>query len=139
MPLERHSGLCRVSSPLIQSPPNRARLLYHRAMPTKDETVRTLAAAHFRVEPDLSRVVRIVSADEDAPGEPIKLLEVNAATVATGSVEAFGFAPTPAVPFPTLIAEVTPEEYSRIERNEIALPEGWSLANVQEFRRPEAA
>jgi hypothetical protein len=108
-------------------------------MPTKDEVVTSLAAQHFRVEPDLSRVVRIVSANENAPDEPIKLLEVNAATVATGSVEAFGFAPTPAVPFATLIAEVTPEEYARIERNEIRLPEGWSLANAQQIPRPEAA
>lgn len=108
-------------------------------MPTKDEVVRTLAALHFRIEPDLSRVVRLVSANEDAADEPIKLIEVNAATVATGSVEAYGFAPTPSVPFPTVIAEVTPEEYTRIERNEIRLPEGWSLANAQSFARPQAA
>jgi hypothetical protein len=108
-------------------------------MPTKDEVVTSLAAQHFRVEPDLSRVVRIVSPDENAPDEPIKLLEVNAATVATGSVEAFGFAPTPAVPFATLIAEVTPEEYARIEREELLLPEGWSLVNAQQIPRPEAA
>lgn len=108
-------------------------------MPTKDEVVTTLAARHFRVEPDLSRVVRIVSANENAPDEPIKLLEVNAATVATGNVEAFGFAPTPEVPFAILIAEVTPEEYGRIERHEIRLPDGWSLASAQQFPRPEAA
>jgi len=123
----RRSSVC---SPLVIS---------SATMPTKDETVRTLASWHFRVEPDLSRVVRIVSANEDAPDEPIKLLEVNAATVATGTVEAFGFTPTSTVPFPTLIAEVTPEEYTRIERHEISLPEGWSLTNAQQFRRPEAA
>ena len=108
-------------------------------MPTKDEIVTALAAQHFRVEPELSRVVRIVSANESALDEPIKLLEVNAATFPTGSVECFGFAPTRAVPYATLIAEVTPEEYARIERNEIRLPEGWSLTNAQLFPRPEAA
>jgi hypothetical protein len=108
-------------------------------MPTKDEVVTALTAQLFRVEPDLSRVVRIVSTNESAPDEPIKLIEVTAATFATGSIEAFGFAPTRAVPYSTLIAEVTPEEYARIERNEIRLPEGWSLANAQLFPRPEAA
>jgi hypothetical protein len=108
-------------------------------MPTKEEVVTLLAAQHFRLEPDLSRVVRIVSSDENEPDEPIKLLEVNAATIATGNVEAFGFPPTPAVPFATLIAEVTPEEYARIESREIRLPQGWSLTDAQQFPRPEAA
>jgi hypothetical protein len=106
---------------------------------TKDEAARELAEWHFGVEPDLKQVIRIVTDDEDAPNEPIKLLEVNAATVATGSVEAFAFAPSASVPFPTVIAEVTPEEYERIQRNEIKLPKGWSLTKMQLFERPQAA
>jgi hypothetical protein len=51
---------------------------------TKDEAVRELATWHFGIEPDLKQVIRIVGDNEDKPGEPIKLLEVNAATVATG-------------------------------------------------------
>ncbi len=107
--------------------------------PTKDEAARELADWHFGVEPDLKRVIRIVTDDEDSVGEPIKLLEVNEGTVATGSVEAFAFAPSTSVPFPVVIAEVTPEEYERIERKEIALPEGWSLSKAQLFERPRAA
>lgn len=106
---------------------------------TKDEAARELAEWHFGVEPDLTQVIRIVGDHEDAPGEPIKLLEVNAATVATGSVEPFAFAATESVPFPTVIAEVTPEEYERIRRNEIELPAGWSLAKTQLFSRTRAA
>ena len=105
----------------------------------KDEAVRELAEWHFSVEPDLKRVIRIVADNEDAPDEPIKLLEVNAATVATGNVEPYGFAPSASVPFPTMIAEVTPEEYERVERNEIKLPAGWSLSKAQRFDRPQAA
>jgi len=60
---------------------------------------------------------------EDDPNEPIKLLEVNAATLSTGSVEPFGFTPTQSVPFRTVIAEVTPEEFERIRKNEIGLPQ----------------
>lgn len=106
---------------------------------TKEEAVRDLAAWHFRVEPDLKQVIRIVAENEDEPGEPIKLLEINAATVATGSVEPFAFAPSESVPFPTVIAEVTPDEYERIGRSEIKLPDGWSLATAQRFERPKAA
>jgi len=103
---------------------------------TKDEAVRELAQWHFGVEPDLTHVIRIVGDNEGAPDEPIKLLEVNAATVATGSVEPYAFAPSKSVPFPTVIAEVTPEEYERLERGEIKLPPGWSLVRVQRFVRP---
>lgn len=106
----------------------------------KDEVARELVEGHFRVEPDLQQVIRIVADNEDEPNEPIKLLEVNAATVATGSVERYAFGPSASVPFPTVIAEVTPEEFDRISRHELKLPEGWSLgAKTLIFKRPEAA
>ena len=73
---------------------------------TKDEVVRELAEWHFGVEPDLERVLRIVGDSEDAPEEPIKLLEVNGATVATGSVDAYGFKPTRSRPFAIVIVAV---------------------------------
>jgi hypothetical protein len=107
--------------------------------PTKEAIARELAHWHFGVEPDLKQVLRIFTDNEDEPDEPIKLLEVNAATVATGSVEPFAFAPSASVPFATVIAEVTPEEFGQIERNEMKLPKGWSLAKVQRFERPQAA
>lgn len=106
---------------------------------TKDEAARELAHWHFGVEPDLRQVIRLVTDNEEDPGEPIKLLEVNAATVTTGSVEPFAFAPSESVPFPTVIAEVTPEDFDKIERGELELPRGWSLAKALRFKRPQAA
>lgn len=106
---------------------------------TKDDATRELVEWHFRVEPELQQVLRIVGENEEAADEPIKLLEVNAATVATGSVEPFAFAASKSTPFPTVIAEITPDEFDRVRRAEIKLPEGWSLANVQRFERPRAA
>ncbi len=106
---------------------------------TKDEAAKELADWHFGVEPELERVIRIVGETEDAPNDPIKLLEVNAATVATGSVERFAFAPTASVPYPTVVAEVTQDEYERITRREMKLPTGWSLENSKVFKRPSAA
>jgi hypothetical protein len=107
--------------------------------PTKDEAVRELVEWHFGVEPELEQVIRIVAESENAPGEPIKLLEVNAATVATGSVEPYAFAPSASVPFPTVIAEITPQEWDGVRRGDIKLPEGWSLTRTQLFERPRAA
>lgn len=106
---------------------------------SKDQVARELIDAHFRVEPALSKIYRIRSAREDDPGEPIKLLEVNANTVATGSVEPFAFAATKDTPSPTIIAEVTPEEFKQLEEGEIELPRGWSLVGAEPFDRTRAA
>jgi hypothetical protein len=106
---------------------------------SKDQVARELVDAHFRVEPALSRIYRIRSEREDDPQEPIKLLEVNANTVATGSIEPFAFAPTKDTPSPTVIAEITPEEHKRLQAGEIALPHGWSLVGADTFDRTRAA
>jgi hypothetical protein len=105
----------------------------------KDEATSWLIERHFAVEPDLSAVYRIVGPNEDSPDEPIKLLEVNAATVATGSVEPFGFAPTREVPFPVVIAEITPAELESFRAHPEALPRGWDLETALVIRRPRAA
>jgi hypothetical protein len=105
---------------------------------SKDEVARELVDAHFRVEPDLKTVYWILSDDESEPNEPIKLLEVNAATIPMGSVEVYAFAPTREIPYRTAIAEVTPEEFERLGK-EIKLPRGWSLQNARPFHPPKAA
>ena len=61
------------------------------ALRSKDAAARLLIDWHFSVEPELREVYRIVMDDEGSQEEPIRLLEVNAATVPTGSVEPFGF------------------------------------------------
>jgi hypothetical protein len=56
-------------------------------MPDKDAAAKDLVNHHFAVEPDLRAVYRILGEDETAAREPIKLFEINGATVATGTVE----------------------------------------------------
>jgi hypothetical protein len=109
------------------------------SIPAKEDAARRLIAWHFEVEPELREVYRMLSDDEDAQGEPIKLLEVNEATVATGGVEAFGFTPTKDIPFTTVIAEITPAELEALRTRPEALPKGWSLSRAQRFDRPKAA
>lgn len=105
----------------------------------KDKVAKSLIDWHFRIEPELREVYRIISADEDADGEPIKLLEVNAASVETGRVVPFAFGAAGDITYPSVVAEVTPAEMDAILQDKIALPAGWSLANAQKFRRPRDA
>jgi hypothetical protein len=37
----------------------------------------------------------------------------------------FGAAPSIGVPFPTVIVEVTPDEFQKIQAKELKLPSGW--------------
>jgi hypothetical protein len=108
-------------------------------MHDKDEVAARLIAWHFRIEPELRAIYRILSANEDAAGEPIKLLEVNEATVETGRVVPFAFGPAGDIPCASAVAEVTPAEMDAIRQDRIALPAGWSLGNAREFLRPRAA
>jgi hypothetical protein len=105
---------------------------------TKDDAARRLIQWHFTVEPELREVYRIVMDDEGSQEEPIRLLEVNAATVPTGSVEPFGFSPTEEIPFRTVIAEITPEELESVQLNPESLPQGWSLSRAERFVRPKS-
>ncbi len=108
-------------------------------MPSKDKIARELIVAHFRIEPHLQVVYRVMTENETSATEPIKLLEVNAATVATGEVTPFEFAPTHDVPFPTIIAEVTPAEFEALQGGRSRLPRGWSLDHAERFTRDELA
>jgi hypothetical protein len=106
-------------------------------MPDKDTIAAQLIRWHFEVEPGLLAVYRVTNDNEDDPAEPIKLIEVNTATVSTGSLEAFGFAPTKNVPYPTLIAEVTQDELDELRRSR-RLPAGWDIERAERFVRPAA-
>ena len=103
----------------------------------KDAHAAELINCHFLVEPGLTIVYRIISENEADADEPIKLLEVNTATVATGNLDAFGFAPTKDFPYPTLIAEVTPQELVAL-RNAGKIPAGWDIARAKQYTRPAA-
>ena len=46
----------------------------------------------------------------------------------------FGPAPASGIPYPTVIIEVSPAEFLKIQAHELRLPEGWFLG--EEFPRP---
>lgn len=105
-------------------------------MTNKEQAAKQLTDHHFAIEPDLHFIFRIVNDNEASPNEPIKLLEVNAATVASGSVEVFNFGPSKEIPFPVQIAEVTPDEYERFKSNPNVFPEGWDISRGSRIDRP---
>ncbi|MGA2450980.1 MAG: hypothetical protein ABTD50_20145 [Polyangiaceae bacterium] len=105
---------------------------------SKRDAARVLADAHYRIEDGLERVFIIPAGLED-PREPIKLLEVNANTIPTGSIEPIPFSASREIPFVTEIAEISPEEFSKLERGELSLPPGWTLEGADDVPRPRAA
>ncbi len=103
-------------------------------MTTKDEVARALAKAHAASEESVTKILRLVSTAEGDPSEPIKLLELNTQTVPTGIMPVF-FGPSGTVPFPSVVVEVTDEEFAQVERQELKLPEGWQPGELLFQRR----
>lgn len=110
------------------------------AMPEseKDRAARELIEWHYQVEPELQLVYRVIADNEDDPDEPIKLVEINAAAVSTGSFSAFGFAPTEGFAYHTIIAELTRDELDALS-SKGKIPPGWNLATARTYSRPIAA
>ena len=89
-----------------------------------------LAAKHYEIEPGMKGIYWVVSSHEEAVdvNEPVKLLEINENTIPAGIQPLhFSAAPMSGIPYPTVIIEVTPNEFVAIENREIPLPEGWTI------------
>jgi hypothetical protein len=106
---------------------------------SRDEAAHRLAATHYEVEPGMRVIYRVMGPGEDRNGrdEPIKLLEVNEDTVPAG-VQPLYFTALPAsgIHYPSVIIEVTPEEFEQIKKGELPLPDGWRIDEALE--RPTA-
>jgi hypothetical protein len=112
----------------------------HSIIADKASAALTLASKHYDIEAGLTQIFRIVGAGEAEadPNEPIKLLEVNEATVSAGVLPLhFGALPERGIPFPSIIIEVTPAEFARIKRQQLKLPQGWAIGE-ELLRRGEA-
>ena len=99
-------------------------------MPTKDEAAAALARKHYQIETGMTQIFRLTgSADvEFRPNEPIKLLEVNENTVPAGIMPIqFGPSPASGLSFSSIIVEVTPDEFQKIQNRQLELPHGWTV------------
>jgi hypothetical protein len=114
-------------------------------LPTDDAVAVALlndgpAQYHDQAEAGLQAVFRLTGSAEVEvrPIEPIKLLEVNTNTVASGVLPVqFGPAPASGIPYPSIIVEVSPEEFEKIKTKELKLPKGWQVG--EEMPRPADA
>jgi len=107
----------------------------------RDESASELAKKHFQVEPGLTRVIPFSGSQtfELPTAEPIKLLEVNTNTVPTGIMPlGFGPAPEAGIRLPSVIIEVTPDEFEKIEAKEMPLPKGWEFRQREILRELDA-
>ena len=95
-----------------------------------------LARKHYDLEDGLSQIFITVNGEDEAGrSEPIKLLEVNENTVESG-IMPLHFGPVPAIgiPYSSIIIEVTPNEFRKIQSHELKLPEGWDIG--EELLKP---
>ena len=113
-----------------------------RAMTPEDQAVlveektrgaQDLAKKHYQTETGLTRIFRLRGkADVEVTLlEPIKLLEVNDWTVPSGIMPLrFGPVPDSGFHFPSIIVEITPEEFDKLKSQELTLPAGWVLGDL---------
>ena len=97
-------------------------------MPTKDQTAQLLADAHFQLDEGITRIFRIVEPDESNDRRPVKLLDVSPMTTEVG-ISPVGLNADPArgVFHSSVVIEITPGEFDRLQRGELSLPHGWRI------------
>ena len=100
-----------------------------------ESVVGKLVQEHFELDESLEKVIWFKSGSKPE----IHLLEINPATPSTGDVLSFYFPPSDEIPYALFLAEVTPEEWQKVLRNDIPLPEEWRLENHKIFSRDMVA
>lgn len=98
---------------------------------TKLGVIESIVKAHFEMEPAMVEIYSIPGKEGDDPPDLIRLLEVSTDTISTGTLESYGFGPTKEVPFPLLIAVVTPTELEDLRAQ--GFPDGWDLRCAERY------
>ncbi len=99
-------------------------------MSDRENVAKWLAGKHYEIEPGITHIFKILDKPEIEmlPTAPIKLLEVNTDTPAAGIMPLhFGGVPGSPIPYPSVIVEITPEEFEQVKARELQLPEGWTV------------
>jgi hypothetical protein len=96
----------------------------------RDEVAKRLAHNHYDIEPGFTRIFKLrdMAELEALSSAPIKLLEITSDTSPSGIIPLhFGAAPGGGIPYPSVIVEITPDEFDRIRLQELKLPDGWTI------------
>jgi hypothetical protein len=95
----------------------------------RETEAQQLSAWHADEEPSIERIMAIDSSDDRGADGPIRLLEVNSDTVAAGIMPVV-FGANDDIHYKSIVVEVTPVEYARIEEGALPLPDGWILGKT---------
>jgi hypothetical protein len=98
-----------------------------------EEIVRRMAREHFEIEEGIERIIWFKNGKQNE----IHVIEVNRNTIPEGAILTFYLRPTQEIPVPIILGDITPEEWERVKRGSISLPEGWSLNDIEIFEREE--
>lgn len=98
----------------------------------KEVVAARLAEAHRDADPSIVAVYRVeLPGQESNPAEPVKLLEVNPNTTASGIMPVRLTAhPQSGIFYPSIIIEVHPSEWEQLQRAELTLPHGWVVGQA---------
>lgn len=101
----------------------------------KDAVAQRLADAHRAVEPAIAAIYRIEAPGKETdPTEPIKLLEVNPNTTASGILPVWlSSHAASGIPFPSVIVEIHPSEWTELQDGTLKLPDGWQFDAGQQL------
>jgi hypothetical protein len=97
--------------------------------PSRDEVAKSLADSHREMDPGITLIYHLIAPEREGdPTEPVKLLEVNQSSTASGILPVY-FAPHPAtgICYPSIVVELHPSEWEQLQSGQIALPNGWRL------------
>lgn len=108
--------------------------------PSKTAVAQRLADAHYAIDPNIDLIIQLKAEAkrEKDLAEPIKLLEINSSTLSAGIHPLF-FGPhrSSGIIYPSVIIEITPDEFKDIRKNPSKLPNGWRLGS--KFAKPTPA
>ena len=95
----------------------------------KDTVAKRLADAQRALEPAISSIYRLEAPGRESdPAEPIKLLEINPNTTASGIVPVgLSTHPSSGIDYPSIVVEIHPSEFTQLRQGELVLPNGWSF------------
>jgi len=91
-----------------------------------EELIKRIVILHFELEDGIEKIIWFNSESKNE----IRLIEVSRIALPTGSFQPFRFPPTDEIPFPLMIADVTPKEWEQIQRGEIQIPQDWNKENT---------
>jgi hypothetical protein len=94
---------------------------------SKECVAKRLADAHRAAEPAITAVYRVYSPAEGSPTEPLKLIEVNPNTTASGIMPVHLSAHAASgIYYPSIIIEIHPSEFTQLQQGVLVLPHGWT-------------